>query len=103
MAAWADERLALFEHELTEYPAAFIFGGITFSCIADSIENMKEMSQVAYIGRRPLKFSMRQSDFNSSGIALRSTIAANGFSFEVISISIDDVDPIVEIKANMKQ
>ena len=101
--SWANERLAMFEYELTEYPAGLTFNGVSFQCVADSQESMKEMSQTSYIGRRPAKFAMREADFNSSKIALRSTIQSSGFTFEVFSITTDNVDPIVEFKANMKQ
>ena len=85
------------------YGTTLTFNGKQFVCIAPSQEQVKVMMQTAYELQQPATFSMRVTDFNTSGIGLRSTIQSNGLNFEVYSTNSDDVDVSVDLKVFYKQ
>lgn len=103
--SWTSERGESFEAMLDPamYGISFLFQGKPFDCIAPPAEQINQMMQTGYEMNVPLSFSMRQSDFNSSGIGLRSFIQYSLLTFEVYALDIDPVDPIVDLKVFYKQ
>lgn len=100
---WSSVRAQSFEKMLALWPGTLNFKGVDYDCIAPQQEEIKQMQQSAFMMRRPGSFSMRQSDFESSGITDRSTVTYSGLQFEIYSILIDSSDTIVDLTAKLKQ
>ena len=103
MTQWATERLALFNNLLGQFGTSLQFNGATFNCIKGYQTIEKEMKQTLYQQEMPTTFTMLKTDFITSGITNLSTITSGGFKFQVKPIISDDIDPLTDLSAVLKQ
>ena len=95
--------LRTFQKALTQWPATITFAGKNYSVVSYPKEQSKTMTASSYEARIPCNFHMLATDFEASGISVRSVISYQDKAHDVFSISSDPNDPAVILTTYLKQ
>ena len=95
--------LRAFQKALTQWPATIKFAGKDYSVVSYPKEQSKNMTPSSYEERIPCNFHMLSTDFEASGISVRSVISYQDKAHEVFSVTSDPNLPFVTLTTYLKQ
>ena len=95
--------LRAFQKELAMRPATIKFAGKEYSVTSFPKEQSKNMTPSSYEERIPCNLDMLATDFESSGISVRSVISYQDKAHEVFSVTSDPNLPFVTLATYLKQ
>lgn len=85
------------------YGSTLTYGGADYACVAEGVDVEKMMAQAGWQPDQGSTFSMRKTDWLTSGMTNRSVFTYELLSFEIYKLKIDPVEPVVWFTANLKK
>ena len=95
--------LRAFQKGLAMWPATITFAGKDYSVVSYPKDTSKNITASSYDERIPCNFHMLATDFEASGISVRSVISYQDKAHDVFSVSSDPNDPAVVLTTYLKQ
>ncbi len=100
---YAGIRLRAFNSQVAINGTQLSFDGATIDALCPQKEQLREMQQANFLGRRDAQFMIRRTDYVTLGINDKSTVESVGAKFQVTSILDDDAEPTVDVRARLLQ
>ena len=103
--SYATERLAAFNAMASAgmFGSTLSYGGADYDCVAENVEVERMMAQAGWQPDQGSNFSMRKTDWLTSGMTNRSVFVYELFPFEIYKLKIDPQEPVVWFSANLKK
>ncbi len=100
---WESTRLRAHNAQLAINGTTLVFNGKTITALCPQKEQLRQMMQADFLGRRDARFTIKRTDYVELGITEQSTVESCETKFQVTSILDDDSEPTVDLNCRLLQ